>query len=48
MTGLSRSSGLRCDLGQAQAGSNGSERRNVRFWHLADMDTASENVRYWG
>jgi len=27
-------------------GSNG--RANVRFWHLADIDPASENVRYWG
>jgi len=21
---------------------------NVRFWHLADIDVASENVRFWG
>jgi len=21
---------------------------NVRFWHLADIDAAFENVRFWG
>jgi hypothetical protein len=21
---------------------------NVRFWHLADIQAASENVRFWG
>jgi hypothetical protein len=23
-------------------------RRNVRFWHLADMVLALSNVRFWG
>ena len=21
---------------------------NVRFWHLADINAASQNVRFWG
>jgi hypothetical protein len=35
-------------VSKLEFGATSQQAFNVRFWHLADMNAPSDNVRYWG